>query len=458
MASIIRIKRSEVAGNPTVLAAGELAYSGLLDNGSNGGDRLYIGTGTETNGNAVNHVVIGGKYFTDMLDHARGTLTASSALIVDADSKINQFNVDNLRLDGNALTSTDENGNILITPNGSGKTIISNIWPDTDTSLAEFIYDIVGGAVIAGTGVTVTNNDEGNTTTISIGQDVSTTSNVTFNNVTVNGTLNSDDITSTNISVTGNATITGNLTVSGTTTTVNSTTVAITDLNLELAKDATTAAEANGAGITVTGPEIPATLTYTSADNRWNLNKDLNVARVYGTATNVSNSHSAGTYLIGDAFDGTTARTWSVDATSANTASKIVARDASGDFSAGIITAALNGNATTATTWQTARDLTISGDATATFTGVNGSAAVDAAITLATVNANPGAFGDGYNVPTVTVNAKGLVTAVSTTPISIATAAATSGAATLGLAKFDSANFIVDAGWVSIATVDGGTY
>ena len=75
MASIIRIKRSATSGNPAVLAAGELAYSSLVDNGSNGGDRLYIGAGTETNGNAVNHVVVGGKYFTDIIDAATNSNT-----------------------------------------------------------------------------------------------------------------------------------------------------------------------------------------------------------------------------------------------------------------------------------------------------------------------------------------------------------------------------------------------
>ena len=85
------------------------------------------------------------------------------------------------------------------------------------------------------TGVTtaVTNNQ----VAFSIGQDVATTSNVTFNNVTVSGTLTSDDITSTNISVDGNATITGNLTVNGTTTTVNSTTVTLDDPILTLGGD-----------------------------------------------------------------------------------------------------------------------------------------------------------------------------------------------------------------------------
>ena len=120
MASIIRIKRSTTAGNPATLAAGELAYSGLGNNDANGGDRLYLGLGTETNGNAASHLVIGGKYFTDLLDHTRGELTASSALITDLNSKLNNLKVDNLDLDGNTITSTDANGNIVLDPNGTG--------------------------------------------------------------------------------------------------------------------------------------------------------------------------------------------------------------------------------------------------------------------------------------------------------------------------------------------------
>lgn len=120
MASIIRIKRSTTAGNPAVLAAGELAYSGLGNNDSNGGDRLYLGLGTETNGNAASHLVIGGKYFTDLLDHTRGTLTASSAIITDANSTIDNLKVDNLDLNSNTISSTDANGNIVLDPNGTG--------------------------------------------------------------------------------------------------------------------------------------------------------------------------------------------------------------------------------------------------------------------------------------------------------------------------------------------------
>jgi hypothetical protein len=171
MASIIRIKRSAVSGNPNTLAAGELAYSALTDNGSNGGDRLYIGIGSETAGNAANHFVIGGKYFTDMLDHTPGTLTASSAIVVDSNSKINSLNVGNLTLTGstNTISSTDTNGNIVLTPNGTGKLVLNNPYIGGDSvTLAEFIYDTIGGAVTAGTGLTVTNDDNANTSTIRI--------------------------------------------------------------------------------------------------------------------------------------------------------------------------------------------------------------------------------------------------------------------------------------------------
>ncbi len=72
---------------------------------------------------------------------------------------------------------------------------------------------------------------------------------------------------------------------------------------------------------------------------------------ITGQAGSVANALTAGTYLTsGGTFDGSVARTFTVDATSANTASKVVARDVSGNFSAGTITAALSGNATTATT------------------------------------------------------------------------------------------------------------
>jgi hypothetical protein len=122
MASIIRIKRSGVTGSPSTLAQGELAYS-YLDYDpitGQGGDRLYIGTGTETNGEAANIEVIGGKYFTEKLDHTPGVLTANSAIIVDSNSKIDVLNIDNITIDGNTISSTNTNGNIVLDPAGTG--------------------------------------------------------------------------------------------------------------------------------------------------------------------------------------------------------------------------------------------------------------------------------------------------------------------------------------------------
>ena len=250
MASIIRIKRSTTAGNPTTLGAGELAYSALTNNDANGGDRLYIGIGTETAGDAANHIVIGGKYFTDLLDHTRGTLTASSALITDANSKLDNLKVDNLDLNGNTLSVTSTNGNLTLAANGTGfidistgvvkiasttvasgsntgalqvaggasiagalyvggalvgsassftsinSTPIGNVTPSTGAfttlsasstltvtgqatfnggvmigadTLAEYIYDTVGGAVTGTAGqISVTNSDAGNTSTVAL--------------------------------------------------------------------------------------------------------------------------------------------------------------------------------------------------------------------------------------------------------------------------------------------------
>ena len=116
MASIIRIKRSTTAGSPPVLRVGELAYSFAPAVGGleAAGDRLYIGGGTESGSptNASERVVIGGKYFTDMMDHAKGTLTANSAILVDSDKKINELLVDNITLDGNTISSSNMNGSL----------------------------------------------------------------------------------------------------------------------------------------------------------------------------------------------------------------------------------------------------------------------------------------------------------------------------------------------------------
>jgi len=71
-----------------------------------------------------------------------------------------------------------------------------------------------------------------------------------------------------------------------------------------------------------------------------------------------------------------------VDATDANTAGTMVARDASGNFTAGTITAALTGNASTATALETSRNFSLTGDATAVAVGFDGTGNVALAVTV----------------------------------------------------------------------------
>ena len=118
MATIIKIKRGAAAAEtaPSQLAAGELAVTyGDASAHNNGGDRLYIGN-SAGNGN----LIIGGKYFADLMDHVHGTLTASSGLIADSNSKLDNLKVDNIDLNGSAITTTNTNGDLDITPHGTG--------------------------------------------------------------------------------------------------------------------------------------------------------------------------------------------------------------------------------------------------------------------------------------------------------------------------------------------------
>ena len=126
--------------------------------------------------------------------------------------------------------------------------------------------------VSGGTGVTTAVS--GDEVTVSIGQAVATTSNVTFNNVAVDGTLTSDDITAANMTASGNVIVTGNLTVNGTTTTVNSNTVNIGDNIIVLNSDETGTPSAN-AGIEIErGTSTNVLVRYKEAADRWEFTND----------------------------------------------------------------------------------------------------------------------------------------------------------------------------------------
>ena len=119
MATQIQIKRGAATSETAPasnLAAGELAVTyGDATSQANGGDRLYIG-----NAAGSGNLIIGGKYFADLMDHVHGTLTASSALIADSNSKLDNLIVDNIDINGNAITTTNTNGDLDLTPHGTG--------------------------------------------------------------------------------------------------------------------------------------------------------------------------------------------------------------------------------------------------------------------------------------------------------------------------------------------------
>ena len=121
MASNILIKRSTGATAPGTITYGELAVT-IGGNGTqaNADDRLFVG---DNNGAAQ---IVGGKYFTDMLDHVAGTLTASSAVVVDSNSKIDNWNVDDINLNGNTLTTGTADTDLILAANGTGKIVIQD--------------------------------------------------------------------------------------------------------------------------------------------------------------------------------------------------------------------------------------------------------------------------------------------------------------------------------------------
>ena len=182
MAQVIKIKRSSTTATPATLNQGELAYSS--EGTSN---KLFIG-----NPGTGDVTVIGGKYFTDMLDHTAGTLTASSAIIVDSSKKIDQLNVDNITLDGNAITSTNTNGALTLTPNGTGDLVLDGVnWPQADGNAGNVLVTNGSGQTAwqAPASSSITLSDGTNTDTYNTGETLTFTGSTDITTTVTDNTI-----------------------------------------------------------------------------------------------------------------------------------------------------------------------------------------------------------------------------------------------------------------------------
>ena len=143
MASKLLVKRSTGTAAPGTIEFGELALTVGSGTQANLGDRLFVGD----NNSAAQ--VVGGKYYTDMLDQVHGTLTSDSAVIVDSNSKIDQWLVDDVQIDSNVINTSTTDTDLIIGANGTGKVVFQDgqevefgtsgdlelVWDDSDGDL-----------------------------------------------------------------------------------------------------------------------------------------------------------------------------------------------------------------------------------------------------------------------------------------------------------------------------------
>ena len=144
MATVIQIKRSSGTTAPATLKLGELAYTHGAGTQGNLGDRLFIGEGgVDGNGDANNITVIGGQFFSDMLDHVAGVATANSALILNTNKAVDELVLGTDASTGGTLKLNEgtNNGTSFVglkSPNALADTVTFTL-PGGDGSAGQFL-------------------------------------------------------------------------------------------------------------------------------------------------------------------------------------------------------------------------------------------------------------------------------------------------------------------------------
>jgi len=114
--TVIITKYSDSVQQPITdaLSKAEQAYSYASN-------KLWIG---KPDGVTTVATPIGGAFYTDQLKHVStdfGKTIANHAIITDSSNKIDLINIDDVNIDGRTISSTDANGDLIISPNGTGE-------------------------------------------------------------------------------------------------------------------------------------------------------------------------------------------------------------------------------------------------------------------------------------------------------------------------------------------------